>query len=358
LAGVEVLLVDVKFWSGRRVFLTGHTGFKGAWMALLLRSLGAEVYGFALPPEHKAGLFTVGGVENDVHHAVGDVRDLAHLSASVQAARPDIVIHMAAQSLVRLSYADPVRTFATNVMGTANLLEAVRQCQGVRAVLIVTSDKCYENLDWAMAYRETDKLGGHDPYSSSKACAEIVTAAYRASFFSKPGQAAVASVRAGNVFGGGDWATDRLIPDAMRAFGAEKTLAIRNPHAVRPWQHVFDVVLAYLELAELLVRDGQTFAEPWNIGPSIDHEVPVSTIVDSVTRLWGGKAAWSQDGGQHPHESKFLRLDCSKAYARFGWRSRIKLEDGLNLTVAWYRSAAERGIDMRAFSQRQFAPFV
>ncbi len=327
-------------------------------MSLLLRRLGAQVFGFALPPEHAAGLFLAGDVARDVHHVAGDVRNLAALSAAVNEARPDIVVHMAAQSLVRLSYADPVRTFETNVMGTANLLEAVRRCPGVRAVLVVTSDKCYENLDWAMAYRETDQLGGRDPYSSSKACAEIVTAAYRASFFNRPDSAAVATVRAGNVFGGGDWATDRLIPDAMRAFGIGDTLSIRNPHAVRPWQHVFDVVLAYLELVELLVRDGKAYAEPWNIGPSIDHEVPVSTIADHLTGLWGGSAGWNRDTGQHPHESKFLRLDCSKAYARFGWRSRIRLEDGLKLTVAWYRAAKEAGTDLRAFSLRQLEPFI
>jgi CDP-glucose 4,6-dehydratase len=350
-------LIQRDFWAGRRVFLTGHTGFKGAWMSMLLRSLGAEVHGFALLPEHDAGLFVVGGVEKDVKHVVGDVRDLPALAKAVKDARPEVVIHMAAQSLVRLSYADPVRTFETNVMGTVNLLEAVRRCPDVRAVLVVTSDKCYENLDWAMAYRETDQLGGRDPYSSSKACAEIVTSAYRTSFF-KQGPTAVATVRAGNVFGGGDWATDRLIPDAMRAFGSGKILSIRNPHSVRPWQHVFDVVLAYLELAQLLVSDGQAYAEAWNIGPSIDHEVPVSTIVNEVSRLWGGKAGWTQDTGQHPHESKFLRLDCSKAYARFGWRSRIKLEEGLELTVAWYRAALERGADLRAFSLRQIGQFV
>jgi CDP-glucose 4,6-dehydratase len=351
-------LIQREFWAGRRVFLTGHTGFKGAWMSLLLRSLGAEVCGFALPPEHDQGLFAVGRVEKDVRHIIGDVRDLPALARAVKDARPDVVIHMAAQSLVRLSYADPVRTFETNVMGTANLLEAVRHCPEVRAVLVVTSDKCYENLDWAMAYRETDQLGGRDPYSSSKACAEIVTSAYRTSFFAKSGQTAVATVRAGNVFGGGDWATDRLIPDAMRAFGDGKTLSIRNPHAVRPWQHVFDVVLAYLELAQLLVRDGQAYAEAWNIGPSIDHEVPVSVIVNHVTRRWGDKAGWAQDSGLHPHESKFLRLDCSKAYARFGWRSRISLEQGLDLTVAWYRAAHARGADLRAFSLRQLEQFV
>lgn len=350
-------MIDKKFWSGRRVFLTGHTGFKGAWLSLLLRRLGAEVHGFALAPDHPGGVFEVADVERDIHHTVGDIRDPAALAAALKAARPEVVIHMAAQSLVRVSYAEPVRTFQTNVMGTVNLLEAARHAPKVRAVLVVTSDKCYENFDWVLGYRETDRLGGRDPYSASKGCAEMVTAAYRQSFYSAPGTAAVATVRAGNVFGGGDWATDRLIPDAMRAFGSDEVLRIRNPHAVRPWQHVFDVLLAYLVLCELLVHKGHDFAEAWNIGPSIDHEVPVSAIVERVTRLWGDGAGWQQDGGDHPHESKFLRLDCSKAYARFGWKSRIALDRGLELAVAWYR-AARKGADMRAFSHAQLAEFI
>jgi CDP-glucose 4,6-dehydratase len=350
-------VIDRNFWSGRKVFLTGHTGFKGAWMSLLLRSLGAEVHGFALPPEHNDGLFGAAGVEGDVRHMIGDVRDLAAVRTAISQAKPEVVIHMAAQSLVRVSYAEPVRTFETNVMGTVNVLEAARHVPEVRAIVVVTSDKCYENVDWVMGYRETDRLGGRDPYSASKGAAEIVTAAYRTSFYNTPDKAAVATVRAGNVFGGGDWAKDRLIPDAMRAFGAGQILNIRNPHAVRPWQHVFDVLMAYLELSQLLVREGQSFAEAWNIGPSIDHEVPVSTIVDSVKDLWGPDAGWNRDDGDHPHESKFLRLDCSKAFSRFGWRSRITLDDGLALAVDWYR-AAKHGADMRALSLKQLSQYV
>lgn len=326
-------------------------------MSLLLRSLGAQVHGFALPPEQNNGLFGAAGVEKDVHHMIGDVRDLKAVRAAMLQARPEVVIHMAAQSLVRVSYAEPVRTFETNVMGTANVLEAARQVPEVRAIVVVTSDKCYENFDWVLGYRETDRLGGRDPYSASKGAAEIVTAAYRTSFYKTQDKAAVATVRAGNVFGGGDWAKDRLIPDAMRAFGSGQTLSIRNPYAVRPWQHVFDVLLAYLELSQLLLREGHSFAEAWNIGPSIDHEVPVSTIVESVKNLWGPGADWSRDTGDHPHESKFLRLDCSKAYARFGWRPRITLDDGLALAVEWYR-AAKGGADMRALSLKQLSQFV
>ena len=228
---------------------------------------------------------------------------------------------------------------------------------GVKAIVVVTSDKCYENFDWVLGYRETDRLGGRDPYSASKGAAEIATAAYRSGFYKTPDKAAVATVRAGNVFGGGDWAKDRLIPDAMRAFGAGQMLSIRNPFAVRPWQHVFDVLMAYLELSQLLVREGHAFAEAWNIGPSIDHEVPVSAIVDSVVQLWGDGASWSKDAGEHPHESKFLRLDCSKAYARFGWRSHITLTKGLELAVEWYR-AASNGSDMRALSLKQLSQFI
>lgn len=351
-------MIQREFWAKRRVFLTGHTGFKGAWLSLLLRSLGAEVYGFALAPEHEEGVFARSGIQDDIHHIVGDIRDRSHLSGAVRDARPDIVIHMAAQALVRRSYADPIGTFETNVMGTANLLEAVRHCPGVRAVLVVTSDKCYENFDGTRIHKESDPLGGHDPYSSSKAAAEVITAAYRSSYFSKEGSAAVATVRAGNVFGGGDWASDRLVPDAIRAFNKRETLWIRNPAAVRPWQHVVDVVLAYLELAQLLVQHGQAYAEPWNIGPPPRHEVPVSTIVSHLTELWGGDVRWSHDAGEHPHESQVLRLDCSKAQGRFGWRSRVTLEDGLKMTVAWYRAAAEGNSDLRALSQKQLEQFL
>lgn len=345
-------MIDPEFWSGRRVFLTGHTGFKGAWMSLLLRRLGAEVHGYALPPENERDLFVAAQVERDVRHTIGDVRDLAAVARALAASDAEIVIHMAAQSLVRRSYREPVDTYAINVMGTVNLLEAARHREAVRAVIVVTSDKCYENVGRPHGYREHDALGGHDPYSSSKGAAEIATASYRRSFFHADGAAAVASARAGNVIGGGDWASDRLVPDAMRAFIAGEPLRIRNPHAVRPWQHVFDPVLAYLEIAQRLVSDGHAFSEGWNIGPSAASEVPVSTIADLAVRFWGRGAAWLVDGGDHPHEASYLKLDCEKARSRLGWRPLIELEEAVRLTVEWYRAAGD-GADLRAVSLRQ-----
>lgn len=350
-------MIDLDFWRNRRVFLSGHTGFKGAWMSLLLRRLGAEVHGFALPPQGARDLFVVAGVERDVEHVIGDVRDLGELRTVLAKAKPDIVLHMAAQSLVRLSYAEPVDTYATNVMGTVNLLEALRHTPGVEAAIIVTSDKCYDNVGWFRGYRETDGLGGHDPYSNSKGCAELVTDAYRRSFFYGEGVTAIASCRAGNVIGGGDWAVGRLVPDAIRAFMAGNMLCIRNPNSVRPWQHVFDPLIAYLRLAEHLVRFGSAYAEGWNFGPVSDSEVPVSVIADAMMRLWGEGASWKEDSGPHPHEDICLKLDCSKARNRLGWRPRLDLEQGLRLTIEWYRAARHNG-DLRAFSLRQIDGFL
>src|SRR5665213_51303 len=330
---MEKLVIEPKFWHGRRVFLTGHTGFKGAWASLLLRKLGADVYGFALPPEDSATLFEVAGVAGDIHHTLGDVRDLPVLRNAIEAARPSVTIHMAAQSLVRLSYAEPVSTYATNVMGTVNLLEAVRQVRGIEAVVVVTSDKCYENTGSAKGYRESAPMGGRDPYSSSKGCAELVTDSYRRSFFAHAGAPAVASGRAGNGVGGGDWARDRLVPDAMRAFIEHQPLVIRNPAAVRPWQHVLDPVIAYLRLAERLVRDGSAYAEGWNFGAETASEVPVSTIADRLVSLWGNNAHWLKVGGEHPHEAAELKLDCTKSAARLGWSPLLDLEQALQLTV-------------------------
>ena len=349
---MEKLVIDPKFWHGRRVFLTGHTGFKGAWASLLLRGLGADVYGFALPPEDSATLFEVAGVAGDIHHTLGDVRDLPVLRNAIEAAGPSVIIHMAAQSLVRLSYAEPVITYATNVMGTVNLLEAVRQVRGIEAVVVVTSDKCYENTGSAKGYRESDPMGGRDPYSSSKGCAELVTDSYRRSFFAHAGAPVVASGRAGNVVGGGDWARDRLVPDAMRAFIEHQPLVIRNPAAVRPWQHVLDPVIAYLRLAERLVRDGSAYAEGWNFGPEAASEVPVSTIADRLVSLWGNNAHWLKVGGEHPHEAAELKLDCAKSAERLGWTPLLDLEQALQLTVDWYRSFAAKA-DVRAVTLRQ-----
>jgi CDP-glucose 4,6-dehydratase len=350
------MVIDQTFWRGRRVFLTGHTGFKGAWASLLLSRLGADVYGFALAPENEADIFQVAEVGRDVHHCLGDVRDLSAISAALAQARPDVVIHMAAQSLVRLSYAEPVATYATNVMGTVNLLEAVRHTHGVRAVVVVTSDKCYENRGWVWGYRETDRLGGHDPYSNSKACAELVVDAYRRSFFSHGG-CKVATARAGNVIGGGDWAQDRLVPDAMRAFMAGAAVRIRNPRAVRPWQHVLDPVAAYLVLAQSLLLDGNDFGADWNFGPTPTSDVPVGEVVEALVRYWGAQAGWEIDPGEHPHEAAYLKLDCSKAASRLRWSPAIELDEALRLTVAWYR-AYQAGAEIRAITLSQIQHFL
>jgi CDP-glucose 4,6-dehydratase len=350
---VENLVIDPAFWRDRSVFLTGHTGFKGGWLSLLLHMLGAKVHGFALPPETPDGIFSASRMADDVQHTIGDIRDAAALATALRSANPEIVIHMAAQPLVRLSYSEPIETYATNVMGTVHLLDAVRNSPTVKAVLVVTSDKCYENVGQTWGYRETDHLGGHDPYSNSKGCAELVVSAYRRSFFHAAHGVAVGSGRAGNVIGGGDWALDRLVPDAMRAFGAGKPLVIRNPEAVRPWQHVLDPLLGYMRLVERLVGEGARFADAWNFGPDAHSEVSVRTVVDRLVARWGEAATWQHDDqGKHPHEAAYLTLDCSKAHATLGWRPLIPFDEALRLTVDWY-SALRRGADMRQFSSHQ-----
>lgn len=343
-------MTDPAFWRGKKVFLTGHTGFKGAWASLLLRRLGASVYGYALPPTHQSALFVTARLADDIKHRLADIRDLPTLRAAMAEAEPDIVIHMAAQALVRPSYEEPVETFATNVMGTVHVLEAARHLRAVRAILIVTTDKCYENNGAGAAFREDDRLGGNDPYSNSKACAELATHAYRSSFFNAEG-ARIATARAGNVFGGGDWARDRLVPDAMQAFLTGEALRIRNPNSVRPWQHALDPVLGYLELVERLADD-QSFAGGWNFGPDAASEVPVGTVVDHLIALWGDGARWTADAGPHPHEAAYLRLDCAKARSELGWRPQLDLAQGLRLTVDWYKALRE-GRDLRKFSLDQ-----
>jgi CDP-glucose 4,6-dehydratase len=339
------------------VFLTGHTGFKGAWLSVLLSRLGAQVHGFALPPEHSNGLFSVAGVEQMVLHRIGDVRDLEAVRGAMAEARPSVVIHMAAQSLVRRSYVAPVETYATNVMGTVNLLEAIRSSKSVEAAIVVTSDKCYEDTGSSQPYREGDRLGGRDPYSNSKGCAELVTAAYRQSFFSQPPTCLVASARAGNVIGGGDWAEDRLVPDAMRAFMDERPLVIRNPRSIRPWQHVLDPLAGYLVLAQSLAADGARYAQGWNFGPSSASEVPVEIIVQRLIALWGGSARWQQDGGDYPHEAATLRLDCARATEQLGWCPLLSLDQTLRYTVEWY-TAYHNGGDLRAVTAAQIEQFL
>ena len=354
-------MIDQAFWRGKKVFLTGHTGFKGSWLTLWLQALGARVTGFALAPDTTPNLFTLGRVEDGIESIIGDIRDRALLAEAMKAASPDIVIHMAAQPLVRESYVTPVETYETNVMGTVHVLDAIRQAPGVRSVVIVTTDKCYENREWEWGYRENEAMGGYDPYSSSKGCAELVTSAYRNSFFNPATYAkhgvAVASGRAGNVIGGGDWAADRLIPDIMRAISRGETVNIRNPHAIRPWQHVLEPLSGYLILAERLYTDGPRFADAWNFGPNDSDAQPVQAIVERLTSQWGDGARWSLDGGEHPHEATFLKLDCSKARARLGWRPRWDLNHTLDSIVAWYKAAA-RNEDVKAVTLAQIDQYT
>ena len=348
------------FWSGKRVFLTGHTGFKGSWLSLWLQQLDAHVTGYALDAPSQPSLFDVARVGTCMQSVHGDVRDLPTLQRAMQAAKPEIVIHMAAQSLVRLSYDTPVETYATNVMGTVHLLEAVRQTPGVRAVVNVTTDKCYENKEWAWGYRENESMGGFDPYSNSKGCAELVSAAYRSSYFNPAFHAqhgvALATARAGNVIGGGDWAKDRLIPDIMAAFESGKQVPIRKPHATRPWQHVLEPLRGYLTLAERLCTDGPAFAEGWNFGPHSDDAKPVEWIVRQLAKRWGQDASWQVDAGNHPHEANYLKLDISKAAQRLHWQPALRLDGALGLIVDWAR-ARQAGADMHATTLAQIAAY-
>jgi len=360
-SSLEDLEVTPGSWKGRRVFLTGHTGFKGAWLSLWLTQMGAQVWGYALRPHTEPNLFGLLGLEGDMRSTIADIRDCAALRRTLEEAQPDTVIHMAAQALVRESYARPEETYAVNVMGTVHLLDAIRSVSSVRAVVIVTSDKCYENRAWLWGYREDEPMGGDDPYSSSKGCAEIVTAAYRRSFF-PPAQyerhrVAIASARAGNVIGGGDWAQDRLVPDMIRAFSSGAPALIRHPNAVRPWQHVLEPLSGYLALAERLHRDGAEFAEGWNFGPSDEETKTVGWIADQLSARWAGGAAWNADGAKGPPEAAYLKLDCSKARSRLQWRPRWSLEDALGRIVDWHK-AHEAGGDMRAFSLRQIREYA
>lgn len=352
----ESTSINPSFWKGKRVFVTGHTGFKGSWLATWLQRLGAEVVGYALSPPTKPAMFDLAGVAERMKSLEGDVRDLAHLTACMEEHAPEIVIHMAAQAWVRAGYADPVTTYTTNVTGTLNLLEAVRKTPSVRVVLTITSDKCYENREWVWGYRENDRMGGHDPYSSSKGCAELLIAAYRDSYFAPHRIAdhgvALASTRAGNVIGGGDWAEDRLVPDIMRAIMNGRPVQIRRPGAVRPWQFVLEPLRGYLMLAERLWDREAEFQSGWNFGPDVDQTQPVRWIVDQVTRQWGMGASWTGDEGPHPHEDHFLRLDCTKAKTVLGWNPVLDLRTTLDWVVEWYR-AFHGGQDLRALTGTQ-----
>ncbi len=354
---MEGLGVTSEFWRGRRVFVTGHTGFKGSWLCLWLQGLGADVTGYALAPITTPSLFDVASVAQGMRSVIGDIRDSATLRKTMIAARPEVLIHMAAQALVRESYANPVETYSVNVVGTAQVLETVRSCPSVRAVVSVTTDKCYENNEWQWGYRENDRLGGHDPYSSSKAGAELVTAAYRSSFFKNLERpVALAAARAGNVIGGGDWSRDRLIPDILAAIQAGQAVRIRSPDAVRPWQHVLEPLSGYLALAERLCgQDSMAYAEAWNFGAGDDDARPVRWIVEQMLERWGS-GDWTIDSRPQPHEATYLKLDCSKARARLAWQPRWTLGHALGAIVDWQR-AYLRGDDMRAMTLSQIASF-
>ena len=339
------------FWQGRHVFLTGHTGFKGSWLSLWLQSLGAEVTGYALPPPTNPNLFQNAKVGEAMTSIIADVRDLAALQKAMHAAQPEVVIHMAAQALVRYSYENPVDTYSTNVMGTVHLLEAVRNTQSVKAVVVVTTDKCYENKEWLWGYREDEPMGGFDPYSNSKGCAELVTSAYRRSFLQDKG-IALASARAGNVIGGGDWAEDRLIPDILSAFEQGKLAHIRNPHAVRPWQHVLEPLRGYLTLAERLFEQGPSFAEAWNFGPNDEDAKPVGWIVEQMAKMWRDGAQWQIDKGEHPHEASYLKLDISKARTRLDWHPALRLNEALKLIIDWAKQR-QAGADIHQMTVDQ-----
>jgi CDP-glucose 4,6-dehydratase len=330
--------VNPSFWKGKKVFVTGHTGFKGSWLSLWLQYMGADVKGYALAPYTLPNLFTEAKVGQNMESEIGDITNLEHIVSSMTIFNPDILIHMAAQPLVRLSYLEPVQTYLTNVMGTVNVLEAARKCTNLKAVVSVTTDKCYENKEWAWGYRENEPMGGQDPYSSSKGCAELVTAAYRNSFFNQNNSIFLASARAGNVIGGGDWSDDRLIPDILKAFEKNEPVIVRNPMSTRPWQHVLEPLSGYLVLAEHLYENGSAYAEGWNFGPKDEDCKSVNWILDKMVAKWGKGASWELDKNNNPHEAGYLKLDCSKAAMQLNWHPKWNLEDTLDSIINWHQN--------------------
>lgn len=330
--------INPNFWRGKRVYLTGHTGFKGSWLSLWLQSMGANVKGFSLLPTTIPALFNEAKVELGMQSEIGDIRDQPTITKSIVEFNPEILIHMAAQPLVRLSYQEPVQTYATNVMGTLHVLEAARHCPDLRAIVNVTTDKCYENREWEWGYREDEPMGGHDPYSNSKGCVELLTSAYRKSFFNSENGAALASARAGNVIGGGDWTADRLIPNILVAFENGLPVVVRNPDSTRPWQHVLEPLSGYLILAESLYTNGQQAAQGWNFGPKDEDARPVQWILNHMVSAWGENASWQLDRNPQPHEARYLKLDISKARSHLNWTPTWDLEQTLAHIVTWHRT--------------------
>ena len=349
--------VDPLFWHNRRVFMTGHTGFKGSWLSLWLQEMGASLTGYALNPDGPLSLFEEAAVGERMESRIADVLDLSRLTEAMAVARPEILIHLAAQPLVRRSYREPVETYATNVMGTVHVLEAARSSASLRAIVCVTSDKCYENREWDWGYRESDPVGGHDPYSSSKGCAELVACAYRSSYFDPAGRIGLATARAGNVIGGGDWAADRIVPDALAAFASGETLKLRNPNAIRPWQHVLEPLSGYLVLAQALFGDDGDYSGAWNFGPSEDDARTVEEIVELVARCWNDDARWERVPGAHPHEAGCLKLDTSKARMRLGWRPKWSVAETARRIAAWHKAWMACG-DARALSVAEISEYT
>jgi CDP-glucose 4,6-dehydratase len=357
--GIEVTQKE-QFWKGKQVFITGHTGFKGSWLALVLQHFGASITGYALDPPTKPSLYELAGLQSLLQSNIRDIRDFESLQAALKAAEPEIIFHLAAQPIVLESYKDPLGTYSTNILGTANLLQAARFVPSVRAIVVITTDKCYENREWIWPYRESDRLGGYDPYSSSKACAELVTSSMRNSFFHPDRYdqhgVAIASVRAGNVLGGGDWARDRLVPDVIRAFLKNEKVILRNPSAVRPWQHVLEPLSGYMLVAENLYREGVEFGETWNFGPEHSDAKPVEWIVRTLCTLWGSEAAYEIEQNPGLHEAHYLKLDWSKARACLDWNPKWNLLTALERTIEWARVYQKAG-DIRAICHRQIEEY-
>lgn len=351
-----------KFWKNRKVFLTGHTGFKGGWMSLWLQSLGAELTGYSLEPVTKNNLFTITEIGKNMNSIIGDIRDLESITKHMKECAPEIVIHMAAQPLVRDSYVNPIKTYSTNLMGTINLFEAARETENVKVVINITSDKCYENYETTHSFKETDPMGGFDPYSNSKGCSELITSSYRNSFFKDGGfdnskEIAIASVRAGNVIGGGDWSKDRLVPDILNSFEKNKAVTIRNPNAIRPWQHVLEPIGGYLSLAEKLYTKGNQFSEGWNFGPKHDGVKTVEWIVQYMRKSWGNQPEYIHDIGDNPHEAKLLMLDISKAEKKLGWTPKLSIEEAIDNVISWHKEFLNSS-DMRSISLEQIKNYI
>jgi CDP-glucose 4,6-dehydratase len=349
--------VSPEFWRDKRVFLTGHTGFKGSWMSIWLQEMGAIVKGFSLKPYTSPNLFEVARVAEGMESEIGDIRSLEAVTASMLAFNPDILFHMAAQPLVRLSYVEPVATYATNVMGTLHVLESARKCKNLKSIVCITTDKCYENKEWPWGYRENEPMGGHDPYSSSKGCCELLIASYRNSFFNTKESPALATVRAGNVIGGGDWSSDRLIPDILKAFEKSKPVVVRNPLATRPWQHVLEPLSGYLVLAEKLYNRGETFAGAWNFGPKDEDCQSVEWILNRMINTWGEGATWQLDTNKNPHEAGYLKLDCSKAAQELKWTPKWNLNFTLNSIVHWHKAWLDHA-DMKLHCLKEIKKYI